>query len=632
MKHTPIHSILLAALLPIAAWGKDAATIKAPLHGTGLPAATGVALAVLSASRSQLIVQAQHLDASHQYAVEIAGIVEGSVTSDRSGRARILFMTPTPKKVAALDFDPRGATLRLLDGTSPVLEGVISGTGEDRGSVVIETAELEPGDDAPSKAHGSARFITNASGQRSFQLDLSGLDDSPLHLLVDGVERGEIHRRGKTGRAVFQTGTPGATATLLDFDPRRSSVDIVSDGGTVFSGRMEAQVPRVNLAKPSVSRVALPATSAAGSGSASARLRIDERARKHFSVEVEGVPAGSYDLFVDGTLAGSITVAATKGEIEFTTDDDPTELALTFDPTGKVLSIRVGATVWFEGLFDPNTTGAGAPPPEPVSRFEEMLTSTGLDPDATARARYRVDAQQRHKFSVEIEKLPAGRYTLTVAGVVRGSILAQANVTTGAVVGEIEFATRKPRSAAREAESGRGSGGNSGGGGADDPAGDDHGDDAIDGTELLLNFDPRGQTIEISSASGIFFSHLLGMGSAGAVGTPVATFEKAVALMSTGSLPGATAGAKLRQRADGSRRFEVEIEHAPAGGVFDLLVDGTVRGSITVTATADGTRGELEFETSSDDGEPVLNFEVVGKEIVIQQAGVVAFSRLFPTP
>lgn len=622
MKYTPLPLILIAALLPIAALGKDAATIKAPLHGTGLPAATGVALAVLSPARSQLIVQAQQLAATHKYDVEIAGIVEGSVTSDHHGRARILFMTPAPKNVAALDFDPRGATLRLLDGTSPVVEGVISGTGEDPGSVVVETAELEPGDDAPSKAHGTASFTTTASGRRTFQLNLSGLDDSPLHLLVDGVERGEIHRRGKTGHAVFQTGTPAANATLLDFDPRRSSVDVVSDTGVVFSGHMEAKVPRVNVATPSVSQAALPATSAAGAGTASARLRIDERARKHFSVEVEAVPAGSYDLFVDDALAGSITVAAAKGEIEFTTDDDPTELALTFDPTGKVLSIRVGATVWFEGPFNPNTAGAGAPAPEPVSRFEEMLASTGLDVDATARAQYRVDDQQRHKFSVEIEKVPAGSYTLTVAGVARGVIVAKANVTTGAVVGEIEFATRKPRSTAREATSG---------GGHDDPAGDDHGDDAINGSERPLTFDPRGQTIEISSADGIFFSHLLGIGSAGAVGTPVATFEKEVALISTGSLPGATASAKLRQRTDGGRRFEVELEHAPAGA-FDLLVDGTVRGSITVTATASGTRGEIEFETSSDDGEPVLNFEVAGKELAIQQAGVVLFSRVFPNP
>jgi hypothetical protein len=625
MKATPLKLIALAALLPLLAWGRDAATIKAPLHGTGLPDSSGLALAVLGPMRSQLIVQAQRLAVSHRYDVEVGGIVEASVTSDRRGRARILFMTPPPKNVAALDFDPRGATLRLLDGANPVLEGVISGAGEDRGSVVIESAELGIGDDAPLKAHGNARFIASATGQRTFRLDLSGLDDSPLHLLIDGVERGEIHRRGKMGSAIFQSGKPAANAALLDFDPRRSAIDVVSDDGLVFSGHMEARVPRVNTAKPSVSRVNLPATPAAGAGHASARLRIDERARQHFSVEVEAVPAGSYDLFVDGAAVGAITVTTTQGEIEFTNDDDPTELALTFDPVGKVVSVRVGATVWFEGLFHPNLTGAGAPPPEPVSRFEEMLTSTGLDPDATARARYRVDDQQRHKFSVELEKLPAGRYTLSVAGVVRGTILAK-TTATGAVVGELEFATRKPRFAAREAESG------GGGGGADAPAGDDHGDDAIDGTELLLNFDPRGQTIEISSASGIFFSHLLGMGSAGAVGTPVPSFEKEVALMSTGALPGVTAEARLRQRVDGSRRFEVEVEHATAGEVFDLLVDGTLRGSITVAATDNGPRGEIEFESASDDGEPLLNFAVIGREIALQQAGVTLFSRVFPNP
>jgi hypothetical protein len=228
---------------------------------------------------------------------------------------------------------------------------------------------------------------------------------------------------------------------------------------------------------------------------------------------------------------------------------------------------------------------------------------------------------------VEIEKVDAGSYQLVVAGVVRGTIVARAQAATGTVVGEIEFATRPPRTV-REPESG----GGGGGGGTDDPPGDDNGagnDDPIDGHELPLNFDPRGQTIEIRSAAGVFFSHLFGMGSAGGATTPTPTFQVDAALISSGAVAG-HAKASLRRREDGRKRFEVELEDAPVGA-YDLVVDGVTRGTLSVVATDHGTRGEIEFESEPEGSEAALNFEVLGKEIDLAQNGATLFSRIFPT-
>jgi hypothetical protein len=105
--------------------------------------------------------------------------------------------------------------------------------------------------------------------------------------------------------AVFDS-TPRGTSELLDFDPRGSEVDIMGDDRIVFSGEVAAQVPGVNVAFPSPIRLAIPSTGIDADGTASARLRSDNRARKHFSVEVENVPTGAYDLLADGAKVGTI--------------------------------------------------------------------------------------------------------------------------------------------------------------------------------------------------------------------------------------------------------------------------------------------------------------------------------------
>ncbi|MEA3209471.1 MAG: hypothetical protein QOE70_2528 [Chthoniobacter sp.] len=553
-------------------------------------------LATIQPLKSQMTVSVRNVTPSHVFGVEVASIVEGTMTSDKNGRASIRFRTPPPKGQPVLDFDPRGETLRILDGATSVLEGVVSGAGEDNGRVIGERAELSP-DDAPANAKGHVSYTVSAKGRRTFRVDLSNITGGPLHVHVEGIERGEVHQRGKSGVLIFDSAPTRDGVLPLTFDPRGSHVDILSDDNrVVFTGEAEAEGRGVNVAAPSDKSQLITSTGADADATAVARLRIDSRARKHFSVEIEDVPAGSYNLLVDGAVVGAIQVAAvtggTKGEIEFTGgDDDPNELPLTFDPIGKTLAIAQNATKFFEGAFDPNISGGGSPAAEPASQIDESLASTGLDADAHAEARYEVDNRGRHKFSVEIEDVDAGSYTLSVAGIVRGTI--SAKLVNGKVKGELEFES--------EQEPGH----------------------------KLLNFDPRGQTIEITSSVGTFFSHLFGNGSA-AGGGAVTPFDVTVALISSGADNDATAKAELKQSETGDRGFEVEIEDVAVGN-YDLLVGGTVRGSIAVAAVSHGTRGKLEFESEPNAGQPALNFEVESQQVVIQQGSTVFFSRTFPT-
>ena len=202
-----------------------------------------------------------------------------------------------------------------------------------------------------------------------------------------------------------------------------------------------------------------------------------------------------------------------------------------------------------------------------------------------------MDSQGRHKFTVEIEKVALGNYNLTVAGTVRGSIRAVS--TTSGVVGEIEF------------------------------------DSKVEPGHLALNFDPRGQLVEISSAAGKFFSHILGSGSAAGSGGTVVPFDISLPLISTGADANASAKAGLKRKVTGELSFEVEVEDVNAGA-YDLVVGGMVRGTLTVVADGNGTRGKVEFDTEPGAGKLPLTFTVAGQIIVIRQGATVFFERTFP--
>jgi hypothetical protein len=583
-------------LLACAAQAANFSTIQAPLQNTGVDAdAAGRLVATLKLKESELRVRAENLTPGANYDLEFGGVVEASVVAKANGKFNVRFRSPQQSGTQPLDFDPRGQTLRVLTGGQSVLEAVISGTGEATGSVVQERANLLPVDPT-TVGKAKAAFDAKANGRKIFRVEVAGVASAGFEVFVAGTKRGDLPVTGGAGRLVFASAGSDPNTLPLDFDPRGAVIDLVAGGVIVFSGDMAAKCDGVNQSTPKLGKVTIPSTGTDPDGRASARLRIDRRARKHFSVEVEAVPVGAYDLLVNGAPVGTINVAqvaaGTKGEIEFSSsDDDGDELPLTFDPTGKTLTVLQGAVKFFEGLFDPNL-GGGAPSPEPPSQLEENLTSTGLDPDASGDAKYRVDQRGRHKFSVEIEDVPAGFYNLVVGGTLRGSIRVVA--AAGRVEGEIEFSTS-----------------------------DDNGD------ELPLTFDPRGQLLEITRAGGIYFSHLFGNGSGGSGGA--IPFRLEVPLLSTGADANASAKAELKQKASGQQSFEVEVEDVNIGA-YDLLVGGTVRGTINVVAVDGGTRGQIEFESEPDSGELLLNFPVAGQEIIVQQGATVFFRRIFPNP
>jgi len=90
---------------------------------------------------------------------------------------------------------------------------------------------------------------------------------------------------------------------------------------------------------------------------ASGDVRLEGRMdRADFRVEIEDVPAGSYDLSIGGEIVGSLQAAldvdgTVRGELEFRDPVEPGKILLDFDPRGQQINVLEGNTVVLETLF-----------------------------------------------------------------------------------------------------------------------------------------------------------------------------------------------------------------------------------------------------------------------------------------
>jgi hypothetical protein len=216
---------------------------------------------------------------------------------------------------------------------------------------------------------------------------------------------------------------------------------------------------------------------------ASGKLSFEQRSeRTDFEIEVERLPPGPYALRVDGTQVAQLQVSLVNGvgraELELRSPSEPGHPLLTFDPRGKRVEILEGARVvltaaQFTG--SPNSGGnnggnppiSGAPPfGNDLYRLQVELFNDGPEMEVELERR-----ANRIDFKVELEDVAVGSYTLTVGGTQRGSL--QVVSVPGGTEGELEL--RFPP----------------------------------DTTHGLLDFDPRGQLIQLSGPGGFQISGVL---------------------------------------------------------------------------------------------------------------------------
>jgi hypothetical protein len=228
------------------------------------------------------------------------------------------------------------------------------------------------------------------------------------------------------------------------------------------------------------------------------------------------------------------------------------------------------------------------------------LVNAGLDADAAGKAKYEI-RRDRTRFSVEVEKLPAGSYELRVGGAARAAITANALGR-----GKAEFSTRRS---------------------------------GADRMKLPLDFDPSGQLIEVAQGGNVFLSVVFpnpsgngtsgGSGSGGGGGVH-ADQRTRVDLVSTGAI--AKAKGYAEYRVDSGRiRFKVEIEDVPAGS-YPVFVDGAQRATLVAARNpASGEiEGQVEFDTKSEAGKLPLNFDPRGRLVAVSDGGATILQVVFP--
>ena len=203
-----------------------------------------------------------------------------------------------------------------------------------------------------------------------------------------------------------------------------------------------------------------------------------------FEVEVDGLPDGDYHLYVGMQDRGGLSVAGGHGQLEYRSPGETGTMMMTFDPRGMLIEIHDNQGVVLSSFGNrfaedehAHSGGGGdrhykCMPGHGMGNgmhdcvndgefieIEVEMLNTGVLVDAKGEAEWSMNTD-RVEFSVEIEDIPAGSYTLKAGGVEVGTIEAF-TMHNGEVYGRIKF--RDPETTGREP----------------------------------LDFEPRGQKIEV---------------------------------------------------------------------------------------------------------------------------------------
>lgn len=465
--------VLLAAL---AATAKDIAKIKSPFVPSVTNGASGTFQMSAANNRAQVSIKAAGLVTNTDYQLLIGGVPEAEFNSGSKGKGNLKLLSSSTNLNQSLDMDPRGHVVSIFDGVTNVLALEVIGTNAPTNCVYLESTSLAPTTNAISTnaPTGTAALTYKVNrGIAAFTVALTKVQPGDYEIYSAGVLHGtnSVGTNSTSGKVTFSNG--GSTNNLpLDFEPRGQTIDIVTNGATVFSGIMEAHV--TNLTDCAFSLFEAPLivnTNEQPNATGYARYITEKDCRRDFYVVVNDLNVGLYDFWVGGVLRGEIDVVSGSpnvGRIEFSTEvEDAYVELLDFDPTGQLIEIKQGTNVFFSGTGPLTATPTNLCD---MLTLDVPLINQGVlgYPDAKGDARFRIHDDCDEDFRVVIYDLPADAYNLYVDS---NKVAAISSGSSGALV-EFNTAPFLP-------------------------------------TQIPLTFDPRGKLIEVRKGSYTILSRVM---------------------------------------------------------------------------------------------------------------------------
>jgi hypothetical protein len=304
-------------------------------------------------------------------------------------------------------------------------------------------------------------------------------------------------------------------------------------------------------------------------------------------------PGGVYQLAVAGNVEAEFT-ADNRGAalVEFRVAPTASQFALDFDPRGQEITVSDGTQDILAMVY----SGVGEPT-ELIVDERTDLTPAVEGTSGKVRARY-LDQKNKTRFILHLLGLERGVYTLTVGGVEE----AQIDLTKGRSA-MVNFEANK-HGPLKVAGKGNGKGPKN---------------------RHALDFDPRGQLVELSLNGAVVFSDVM---KAKVDALPQIT-EQIVTLVNSGQDADAAGEAVIITDEAGEITFTVAVTGLPVGS-YDIFVGGNPRGSLTVTDDGvGGTSGEIVFATVTDGTQIELDFPLTGM-LEVSQGGVIYLSAPLP--
>ena len=227
---------------------------------------------------------------------------------------------------------------------------------EDENEIEIEKALENVGPD--SDASGEVEFEKEVD-KTEFKVAVEDLTTGTYDIVVADTSRGELDVTGDEGEAEVEFRRPSEEGhPLLDFDPRGQRVE-VQQGGTSY---LEADVPTTGNENEEDEEeedeeeveIEIDLNNTGPDSDATGEVEFEKETDKAaFTVEVEDLTMGTYEVVVADTARGELDVRGdvVEAEIEFRRPSEEGHPPLDFDPRGQRVAVQRDGTPYLEGTL-----------------------------------------------------------------------------------------------------------------------------------------------------------------------------------------------------------------------------------------------------------------------------------------